>query len=404
MTQLEDKYNEQDANYIKRRQKQIKNVRYMVYTFVVGISLLIFQPIFSTSVDKVRWAWAAKKMTSMSAGNPINNITKGRGEGGLLNEIDTLDASIIQIQEQIKAVDATLAIVKHLDNEQKQNTIALCLNTEQCSGVPASLTPHLTLLRNYIILDRLQWDWEKMDFDQKMVLKSISEFLLKSPWGIVNGELQSINFTAPAVVDANLRLYKLSFNLSVDFSNKELLLAFLENVDTKMDFNIPILYAIDNVSYDAMSYEDPQTVMIGMSAYYYVWEKKIITQEHAAADGKDEWDLGDLAELINAGDSGNTVLPDQQPTKSEPSELPIQPSVPTDTTPIKAVPTPVEQPSAPQQSVKNTSPTGTTGIQKTTTQKTTTQIPATQKTTTQKPATQKTTTQKPATPKASDQP
>ncbi|MBP7848046.1 hypothetical protein KA013_02385 [Patescibacteria group bacterium] len=54
MTQLEDKYNEQDANYLVRRQKQIKNVRYMVYTFVVGIMLLIFQPMFATMVDKVR--------------------------------------------------------------------------------------------------------------------------------------------------------------------------------------------------------------------------------------------------------------------------------------------------------------------------------------------------------------
>lgn len=54
MTQLEQKYSEQDANFIKRRQKQVKNVRYMVYAFVVGIVLFLFQPVFAKTVDKVR--------------------------------------------------------------------------------------------------------------------------------------------------------------------------------------------------------------------------------------------------------------------------------------------------------------------------------------------------------------
>lgn len=96
----------------------------------------------------------------------------------MLNEIDALDKQIADTQKTIQEVKSTLAIVRHLNNLQKQNTIASCLNTNQCNGVPPSLMPHLTLLRNYIILDRLQG--EKMDFDQKMVLRSINEFLFKN--------------------------------------------------------------------------------------------------------------------------------------------------------------------------------------------------------------------------------
>ncbi len=363
MTQLEDKYNEQDANYIKRRQKQIRNVRYMVYTFVVGIMLLIFQPMFAKSVDKVRGIWAAKAMLSLSSGNPIDNITKSRWEGGLLNEIDLLDVEIKQIQDDIKKVEWTLAIVNHLDNEQKQNTVALCLNVKQCAGVPASLMPHLTLLRNYIILDRLQG--EKMDFDQKVVLKSVSEFLTRSAGGVQNGQIESINFSAPEVVSPELNLHKLSFNLTIEFPEKSSLIAFLANVDTKVNFDFPVLYAVDSVSYDAMEYEDSQTVLVSMWAYYYVWEPKVIKKDHAAA-GEEVGDLNDLADLIN----GDQPQPQDAPTDVQPTEeklpeqeqpvepTPIEEPAPVETT--KTEPGVIEQPAPPAKPTKKTSTPSTT--------------------------------------------
>ncbi len=366
MTQLEDKYNEQDANYIIRRQKQIKNVRYMVYTFVIGIILLIFQPMFATVVDKVRGEWAAKKMISLS-GSPIDNITKSRWEGGLLNEIDKLDAQVIVIQAEIQKVEGTLAIVNHLDNEQKQNTVASCLNLKQCGGVPASLMPHLTLLRNYIILDRLQA--EKMDFDQRVVLKSISEFLVKSAGGGVNGQVEAINFSAPTVVDPALSLYKLPFNLTIEFPSKSMLLAFLSNVDTKVNFEFPILYAVDSVSYDAMEYENAQTVLVSMWAYYYVWEPKVVNKDHAAA-GEQEADLEDLAELINGGQptaeqpvAGEEKQAEEAAVQAQPSvKEPVQEPVPSETT--KKEPEAVEQPAPPEQPTKKSVKPSTTTKEK----------------------------------------
>lgn len=61
-------------------------------------------------------------------------------------------------------------------------------------------------------------------------------------------------------------------------------MAFVNNVDTKMTFNLPILYSIDEMSYDAMDYEEEQSVSISMSAYYYVGEPKVIVEEHTAGD------------------------------------------------------------------------------------------------------------------------
>ncbi len=304
MTQLEDKYNEQDAHYVQRRQKQVKNVRYMVYCFVMGILLLIFQPLFSNAVDKVRGEGAAKQMISLKAWNPINNLTKARGEGGLLNEVDRLNWVIDTVITESSAIEGVIAIVNQLDNQQKQNTIATCLNAGQCDGVPASLKPYLTLLRNYIILDRLEG--EKMDFNQKMVLKSINQFLIKNSWTLAGTDIAGVNFTPPSLVDPALNLYRLPFTLTVDFQNEAQLFTFLTNVDTKMTFELPILYAIDKVGYDAMEYEDPQTVTITMSAYYYVGAPKNIVKEHASADGKDGGDLWDLAELMN-GEGGAEI-------------------------------------------------------------------------------------------------
>lgn len=204
-----------------------------------------------------------------------------------------------------------------------------------------------------------------MDFDQRVVLKSISEFLVKAPGGGLNGQIESINFSAPTIVDPTLSLYKLPFNLTIEFPSKSMLLAFLSNIDTKVNFEFPVLYAVDSVSYDAMEYENAQTVLVSMWAYYYVGPPKVVNKDHAAA-GEQEADLEDLAELINGGQpteeqpTGGEEKPTEEAAQVQPSvKQPIEEPAPSETT--KNEPGVVEQPAPPEQPTKKTTkPSSTT--------------------------------------------
>jgi hypothetical protein len=59
--------------------------------------------------------------------------------------------------------------------------------------------------------------------------------------------------------------------LSIVFDNKDSLLSFLSNVETRIlpDAQYRVLYKIDKVSYDIANYTEQQSVDIDLNAYYY---------------------------------------------------------------------------------------------------------------------------------------
>jgi hypothetical protein len=59
--------------------------------------------------------------------------------------------------------------------------------------------------------------------------------------------------------------------LNITFENKDTLLSFIHNIERKINpqTDLRILYKIDEISYDLMSYEEEQNVDIYLKAFYY---------------------------------------------------------------------------------------------------------------------------------------
>jgi hypothetical protein len=65
--------------------------------------------------------------------------------------------------------------VRNLETPEKQNTILDCVNWQKCEGIEVGLLDRLDLLRSFLMIDSLTT--EKLNFDQKFVLRNINEFL-----------------------------------------------------------------------------------------------------------------------------------------------------------------------------------------------------------------------------------
>ena len=252
------------------KKKTIASIRYKVYIFFIVVILVFMWPMFEWTVDKVRGVWSMDNAFALSEiGNLSNNLFKKRWEWGLLNDVDSLDKKIEDVQASINKANNELSIIDRLNNEGKRNTIITCLNTWDCEGVPEDLVPFLWFFRTYMLIDSLEW--EKMRFNQKLVLKNINDFLLKTVSWLGNGELLSITFWSPVSVDSEYNLFRIPITLRVTFEHEEMLMSFLHNVEERVHLTIPILYKIDSMNYDIVNYSQEQTVAITMNAYYIAW-------------------------------------------------------------------------------------------------------------------------------------
>ena len=268
MTDSNDRSNnDEDQVAMAMRRHAITTLRYKVYIFIMVVILVFFRPILTTAVDKVRGEWATSEIFSL--GNIMSfwsNILHAKGEWGLLNDIDLKQEEIDEVQHDIDKAKTTNEVIEKLNDRGKQNTIINCLNNGFCDDIDEELLPFLGLFRTYLLIGNLKGT--KMTFDQKTILKNINDFLLKTTAWLDNGELLSITFADPRVVDEKFKLHELPIKLSIEFEHQKMLLSFLHNVEEKVSFTIPILYKIDAIDYNIVDYAERQTVDISLLAYY----------------------------------------------------------------------------------------------------------------------------------------
>lgn len=152
--------------------------------------------------------------------------------------------------------------------EAQQNLIVSCLNDRQsCKDIDESIRNNFWFARSYIQLNNLTDP--KMVINEKVLLTNINEYLLKANDGSSNGTVSKIAIGEPKSYAGNLRYAPLQ--LSITFDNKDSLLSFLSNVETRIlpDAAFRVLYKIDKVSYDIANYTEKQSVDIDLNAYYY---------------------------------------------------------------------------------------------------------------------------------------
>ncbi len=191
------------------------------------------------------------------------------GEGWLRNEVVSLDAQSMDIEKRIQQATSEQKVVTWMNTKGNADKILACLNNDQCSALPDALKRNLSLLRTYMVVDELKV--KKMDFDQKLFLKNINEFLLRNSNGTMNGKLLSITFWEPKVLNAKEKVYKLPLTMRIEFEHKSRVLSFLRNVEKRVTFASPIYYTIDAMNYDIVNYGTKQQVDVTMNAYFYQW-------------------------------------------------------------------------------------------------------------------------------------
>lgn len=106
-----------------------------------------------------------------------------------------------------------------------------------------------------------------MAFDQKKVLANINEYLLKSSTNQLNGVVTSISFGNISTVDGIANLMRIPIFLTIEFADKNGLLAFIYNIENTLSPQFPMLYTVSSVNYDIVKYQERQAVTIELNGY-----------------------------------------------------------------------------------------------------------------------------------------
>lgn len=184
-------------------------------------------------------------------------------------------------QQQQKLLDLENKIV-HLKEAKKsrkltettQKAIVACFNEQQdCQALPPQIQNNLAAAVAYIQLGSLTS--EKMGIDEKKILKNLDQYLIRNnPSELIsskNGDIQEISIGKEKLIDAESQFYQLPLEIKVEFSSKDDLISFVNNIEKYiiLDANDRILYKIQGVSYDMMAYDESQETEIQLFAYYF---------------------------------------------------------------------------------------------------------------------------------------
>lgn len=289
MTELSQRISKQQLQeeaQIELRKHHIKIWRYRVYIFFLLVIAIFIEPYFTQSIEDVRWVGASKIS--------LTNISwwfQQRGEWGKFSELEQVKKQITETKGQIEKTKIEIAIVNNLQNPSKQNTILNCINANICDAIQPELIERMDLLRSYLIVNKLSA--EKLDFDQKFILRNINEFLIQEAWKRQLVELTNINFGEPKEIKPEFKLYTIPVHLEISYSDNNDFMEFLRNIERRMSPTLPIMRRIETVSYDIVNYLDSQEVAMDMSIYYFkfsetkqfVWEtQEIPWSDHASPE------------------------------------------------------------------------------------------------------------------------
>lgn len=255
----------EDELQMEMKKKQVASVRNKVYIFCFWVIIFMFRPTFLSPIENVR----GEEAFSIKILDPINSMFHGRWEWWILSEIEALDIEIEELKKTIETINIEKEVVSHLLNEKKQNTILNCLNYELCDDIAQPLLDQLDFLRIFIIIGQL--NSEKMQFDQRVLLRNLNEYMLRSSswyqyWNILN-----LQFWETEVVDKELKLHALPITLTVNFDQKDWVINFLNNIENKVYEEIPVMYVIEQMSYNIPKYKEWQEIRFSLIAYYFEW-------------------------------------------------------------------------------------------------------------------------------------
>lgn len=230
----------QQTNFIQK-QNQIAEIKYKIYAFVLLIIGVWFRWAVNTSIAE-------------------NDSLKAQIED-TNNEIQLLDIKIRNDQENKKII--WLA-------KEKYDQIVNCINKRICEWITINkdISSNLDNLRTYYLVNELEAD--KMELDQKLVLKAIDDYLLKGETASI-GQIQSVTYGDVVTVNKEKGIYKLPMNVQVEFFNKDDFISFVLNTEKYLDpaLKYRVLFKIVSMNYNIANYESLQKVNMLMEVFYF---------------------------------------------------------------------------------------------------------------------------------------
>ncbi len=230
----------QQTNFIQK-QNQIAEIKYKVYAFILVLVLFRF-----------RWALEAK-IANVDSLYALVDDTR--------NQIDVLDVKIKNDTENKKIVWIA---------KENYDQVVNCINKRICDGVTANkeIAKNIGNLRTFYLTNKLEAD--KMNLDQKLVLKAIDDYLLKKEWQSI-WQIQSITYGDQIDVNKEKKIYKLPINVQIEFFNKDDFVQFILNTEKYLDPSLKyrVLFKINSMNYNIANYESLQKVTMMMEVFYY---------------------------------------------------------------------------------------------------------------------------------------
>lgn len=224
--------------------KKVDNVKQKVYVFgLVIISIFVYQ----------------YANTSFQTFNQTQETVSA-----IQGEVNVLETSI----EQFKSNADTL---KQVTNDSDINNLISCINNiNLCDKIYQKipkLKSNLPVIRSYLLLTPLSG--QKMEIDQKSILKYYNEYLLRDKDGYSIGQLLNISFSNPWVFDQARGIYSIDVDTTITFPSKAAMMSLIEKVESWLDQEFRLLLKIKSVNYDIVKFEEPQTVNMSFTIYHY---------------------------------------------------------------------------------------------------------------------------------------
>lgn len=187
--------------------------------------------------------------------------------------IASWQVAVIEKQAEIDAFKSNEETLKMITRESDMNNLTNCINNSNlCDKVLTGVKKNLQVTRSYLLITPLSAN--KMEIDQKSLLKYFNEYLLVSENKATGqktslGQLLNITFTSPSLIDQSKQIYQIGVDTTITFPSKDAMMELVAKVETWLNPENPLLIKINTLNYDIVKFEEAQTVNVSFVIYQY---------------------------------------------------------------------------------------------------------------------------------------
>ena len=201
------------------------------------------------------------------ANTALNDYTKNT------ESLTKIQATISEKQINIDSLKSNEQTLKQIAVQGDMDNLITCINNNiLCDKVLTWVKKDIAVTRSYLLLTSLSGN--KMDVDQKSLLKYFNEYLLvdtdkdadinKKPPQLLN-----ITFTQPSLIDQAKKIYTIGVDTTIIFQDKVSMMKMIKKIENWLDSEHLLLIKISSINYDIVKFKESQTVNVSFTIYQY---------------------------------------------------------------------------------------------------------------------------------------